>query len=246
MSSRFLLAALSIACCLAAGTAGAETFVVVESSATDVKVGAELADGASITVPDGERVVLVGSSGQVVALAGPFQGMPKSSGSGTPQNRVLDAVASLVATSGTTVGVSRATGSGWRAGATKTADDVFAIDAGDGGDTCLYDLSTARVTRDPSAGRGDTTITAMEGSAKAVVAWTGPAAYAPWPKEVPLADQASYLIEQAGRDAAAVATVHLLREEPAMTGIQRVVQLKESGCDAQARLLLAIVARESR
>jgi len=246
MSPKFLLAALSIACCLVAGAAGAETFVVVESSATDVTVGAELADGASITVPDGARVVLVGASGQVVALAGPFQGPPKSSGSGTPQNRVLDAVASLVATSGTTVGVSRAAGSSWRASATRTADDVFAIDAGDGGDTCLYDLSAARVARDPSAGSGDTTITAMEGSAKAVVDWTAPAAYAPWPREVPLADQASYLIEQAGRDAAAVATIHLLHEDPAMTGIQRVVQLKESGCDAQARLLLAIIARDSR
>jgi len=246
MSSRALRAVLSIVGCLAAGTAGAETFVVVESSATDVKVGAEVADGASITVPAGARVVLVGASGQVVALAGPFQGMPKAGGSGTPQNRVLDAVASLVATSGTTVGVSRATGSAWRADAVRTADDVFAIDAGDGGETCLYELSTARVTRDPSVGPGDTTITAMEGSAKAVVAWSGPAAYAPWPKEVPLADQASYLIEQAGRDAAAVATIHLLHEEPAMTGIQRVVQLKESGCDAQARLLLAIVARDSR
>jgi hypothetical protein len=246
MSSSFLLAALTAACCLVAAAAGAETFVVVESSAADVKVGAEIADGASITVPDGARVVLVGSSGQVVAFAGPFQGLPKSSGSGAPQNRVLDAVASLVATSGTTVGVSRAAGSTWRSGATKTADDVFAVDAGEGGDTCLYDSSTARVIRDPSAGSGEATITAMEGSAKAAVAWSGSMAYAPWPKEIPLADQASYLIEQAGRDAAAVATLHLLQDDPAMTGIQRVVQLKESGCDAQARLLLAIVARDSR
>ena len=245
MSSRFLLAALAAACCLVATAARAETFVVVESSATDVKVGAEVADGASITVPDGARVVLVGSSGQVVALAGPFQGAPKSSGSGAPQNRVLDAVASLVATSGTTVGVSRAAGSTWRAGVTRTADDVFAVDAGEGGDTCLYDVSAARVIRDPSAASGKTTITAMEGAAKAVVAWTGSGAYAPWPKEVPLADQASYVIEQAGRDAAAVATIHLLRVDPAMTGIERVVQLKESGCDAQARLLLTIVARDT-
>jgi len=108
MSSRFLLAALTMACCLVAAAAGAETLVVVESSATDVKVGAELADGATITVPDGARVVLVGASGQVVTLTGPFQGAPKTSGSGEPQSRVLDAVASLVATSGTTVGVSRA------------------------------------------------------------------------------------------------------------------------------------------
>ena len=246
MSLRLRLAALTIACCLVAAAAGAETLVVVESSATDVKVGAELADGATITVPDGARVVLVGASGQVVTLTGPFQGAPKTSGSGEQQSRVLDAVASLVVTSGTTVGVSRATGSGWRTGAAKTADDVFAIDASEGGDTCLYDASTARMIRDPSAGPGDVTITAMEGSAKAVFTWNRDMAYAPWPKDVPLADEASYLIEQAGRDAAAVAAVHLLHDDPAMTGIQRVVQLKESGCDAQARLLLAIIARNAR
>ena len=86
----------------------------------------------------------------------------------------------------------------------------------------------------------------MEGSAKAVFTWTRDMAYAPWPKDVPLADETSYLIEQAGRDATAVAAVHLLHDDPAMTGIQRVVQLKESGCDAQARLLLAIIARDAR
>jgi hypothetical protein len=31
-----------------------------------------------------------------------------------------------------------------------------------------------------------------------------------------------------------------------MTGIQRVAQIKERGCDAQARLLLAIIARTSK
>src|SRR5438477_580904 len=129
MSSRLLLAGLTIACCLVAAAAGAETLVVVESSATDVKVGAELADGATITVPEGARVVLVGASGQVVTLTGPFQGAPKTSGSGEQQSRVLAAVASLVATSGTTVGVSRATGSGWRTGAAKPAADVLAIGA---------------------------------------------------------------------------------------------------------------------
>ena len=94
-------------------------------------------------------------------------------------------------------------------------------------------------------GAGDVTITAMEGSAKAVFTWSRDMA-AHLAEEVPLADEASYLIEQAGRDAAAVAAVHLLRDDPAMTGIQRVVQLKETGCDAQARLLLAIIARDAK
>jgi hypothetical protein len=246
MTPRILLGVATVVLGLAAVAARAETFVVVESSAADVKVGAELADGAAITVPEQARVVLVSSSGQIVALSGPFQGVPKPDSSGKPQNRVFDAIASLVAKSGTTVGVSRATAPGWRADAAKVPDDVFAIDASDGGDTCLYDLSNARVTRDPSAGPGDTTITAMESAATATVAWTHGTTYAPWPKEVPLADEGSYVIEHAGRDAAAVATVHLLHADPTMTGLQRVAQIKESGCDAQARLLLAIIARTSK
>lgn len=230
---------------LAASAAGTEKFVVVESSAAEVKVGAEFVAGAVITLGDLARVVLVGSSGQIVTLSGPFRGLPKPDSSGTPQNRVFDAIASLVAKSGTTVGASRAAGPNWRADAAKTPDDVFAIDAIEGGDTCLYDLSRARLTRDSSARLGDATIRAMEGLATATVAWKPGVAYMPWPKQMPLTDEGSYLIEQAGQDAAVVATVHLLHAGPAMTGIQRVAQIAESGCDAQARLLLAILAKTS-
>lgn len=240
------LSAVTLILGLAAAAANAETFVVVESSAPDVKVGTELGDGAAITVADQGRVVLVGSSGQMVTLTGPFQGVPKAEASGATQSRVFTTIASLVAKSGTTVGVSRAAAPQWRADAVKTAEDVFAIDAGEGGDTCLYDLSKARVTRNPSGGSGDTTIMAMEGSATATVAWAPGAAYAPWPRGVPLADDASYVMEQAGQSVAAIATIHLLEAAPTMTGVERVAQIAERGCDAQARLLLAIVAKASK
>jgi len=246
MISKAWLGALALIICLAAMAADAETFVVVESSASDVKVGTEFGDGAEITVADQARVVLVGSSGQMVTLTGPFQGVPKGPSSATPQNRVYTAIASLVARSGTTVGVSRAAAPRWRADVARTPDDVFAIDASEGGDTCLYDPSKAQVTRDPSAGSGDTTITAMEGSATATVAWTAGFAYAPWPQGIPLTDEASYVIEQTGQSAAAIATIHLLKVDPTMTSVQRVAQIAERGCEAQARLLLAIIAKASK
>ena len=227
----------------AAFAADAEQFVVVESSAADVPIGKELSPGAPISVPDSARVVLVGSSGQVVTLTGPFQGVPKADAPGEPQSRVFEAIASLAARSGTTMGVSRAAGPNWRAAAARKPDDVFAVDATEGGDTCLYDLSKARLTRDPSAPPGETKIQAMESQAAATIAWKQGAAYMPWPRQVPLADGGSYLIEQAGQESAAVATVHLLRSDPAMTGVQRAALLAEKGCDAQARLLLAIIAR---
>jgi hypothetical protein len=41
-------------------------------------------------------------------------------------------------------------------------------------------------------------------------------------------------------------TIHLLRESPAASSVERVAQMADSGCKDQARLLLILVARTSK
>jgi hypothetical protein len=57
----------------------------------------------------------------------------------------------------------------WRADTIKAPHDVFAIDATDGGDSCLDDLGTAMLTRNPSAPAGP-----FPASAPARWAWATP------------------------------------------------------------------------
>lgn len=234
---------------IASSAARAEDFIVIDSSAPDVPVGSALASGAAIAVPDKDRVVLVGASGRVVTLSGPFQGVPASAAAGPANNQVFAAVKSLVGgdrKDSSSVGVARAADVKWRADITKTLTDVTAIDASDGGEACLYDPAKAELIRKPWGGPGTVTLHALEGGASAPVQWPHSAAPLPWPATMPLADGHSYAIELQGQPVIVVTTIHLLRPDPGASDIDRVAQMAEKGCTDQARLLLSLVAQTSK
>jgi hypothetical protein len=249
MTQRWQLGALSFGLMmLASATVRAEDFVVVESSAPTLAAGAQVASGASVTVPDKARVVLLAASGQIVTLTGPYQGVPAAGGGGG-DSRLLTAVASLVHSNqqeSGSVGAVRAADVQWRADTIKAPHDVFAINASDGGDSCLDDLGTAMLTRNPSAPAGIVTIHAMDGDAKATVTWPAATARVPWPAALKLADGASYVIEPPDQASAAVATIHLLPPGAPKGDIERVTQLVEIGCTDQAKLLLGVLVKAAK
>ena len=229
--------------------AQAEDFVVVESSVPALAAGASVASGSALTIPDKGRVVLLAASGQIVTLTGPFQGVPAAAAGGAGDSRLLTAVASLVHANqqeSGSVGAVRAADVPWRADTIKAPHDVLAIDATDGGDACLDDLGNAILTRKPSAAAGSVTIHAMDGDATATVAWPAAAVRVPWPAALKLVDGASYVMEGAGQESAAIATIHLLPPGAPKSDIQRVTQLAEIGCTDQAKLLLGAIVKAAK
>jgi hypothetical protein len=227
---------------LFAFAARAEDYVVIESSAPAIKVGTELSATNDLDVPASARVVLLRADGKIVTVNGPAQGIPAATPAGAADNMAFVAIRSLVRlpTQGAQVGAVRAADPDWRTAQSKTVRDILAIDTTEGGDTCLYDLAAAELIRNP-AGKGTVTILSTAGAASATLVWPAGDARMPWPKDVPLADGASYLIQEDGHSGAAMTTVHVLSGGQARADMQRIAQLAEHGCTSQARLWLRMI-----
>ena len=238
---------LTVTLLLAGGLAArAEDYVVVESSAADIKTGATIAAGTNLTIPDKARVVLMSSSGQTVALNGPFKGPPPAA-NGSGDSSAFKAVVAMLGSGDErqVPGAVRAADVAWRNDSTKSLKDVVAINATDGGDVCLYDPAAAQVTHNP-AKAGAMVIHATDGDTTATVTWPAQTSVLPWPKQLKLEDGSTFLIEQPDQSEAALATVHLLPADKAKTDVERVAQMAEAGCKDQARLLLAVMAKTAK
>ena len=226
--------------------ARAEDYVVVESSAAEIKTGSMIATGTTLTIPDKARVVLMSGSGKTVALNGPFKGAPPA-GDGSGDSSALRAVVAMLGSDDQrqTPGAVRAADVAWRNDVVKTFKDVVAVDATDGGDVCLYDPAAAQVTHNP-AKPGTMIIHATDGDVAATLTWPAATALMPWPKQLKIEDGTTFLIEQPDQSEAALATIHLLSADKAKSDIERVAQMAEAGCKDQAHLLLAVIAKTAK
>jgi hypothetical protein len=81
---------------LAAGSAAAQSLVVVEARGVDLKVGSRIEGARPITLPAGGKLVVVRSDGQVISLRGPHNGPLKIQAA--PQDGANRALAALVNT----------------------------------------------------------------------------------------------------------------------------------------------------
>jgi hypothetical protein len=228
--------------------AAAEDFVVIESTTPQLAVGSMIAGGQAIALPANSRAVLAGDTGRTVSLAGPFSGpVAQGSAAGAGNGQLLTALAGLVRkkeADTSAVGAVRAADVAWRQEAATSLADVVAIDTGDGGEVCLYDPAKAELIRGPGETASRVNILNATSGAAATLDWGG-ARRLPWPQELPLEDGESYVFEQPGKPTAAVATVHVLPNE-VPNDIARIAQLADVGCDGQARLLLAVVAKMAK
>jgi hypothetical protein len=248
--ARCLAAVAALILAAASSPALAEDYVVIESSVPSIAVGATLSSDAKLEIAAKGRVVLITSTGRVVTLAGPFQGPPPASaGSGAPQPGQSDILKVLPALFNqkdqrTPLGAVRAIEATWRSDALKTQADAMAVDASDGGDTCLYDPSHAEVMHDPRS-PGVMTVQSMSSGAQATLTWGKQALRQPWPSSLPLEDGDMLSFEQKGAGQAALATIHLLPPAPAASDVERALQMARAGCEDQARALLAVIAKSA-
>ncbi len=232
-------AALAILC----APAWAQDYVVINSSVPAVAKGTTLAKDGKLDVPAEGRVVLITAAGQVITVKGPFSGPPPAAaGPGVPGNDAAKALSSLFNKQQTEVGVARAIESHWRDDAVTTPADVFAIDASDGGDTCLPDASHAMVMHDPAAD-GAMTVKSLTGAGEAKLTWAKGAVRQAWPASFPLADGDMVSFELSGQDVAAIATIHIVPAQGGAGDVARAIQLAQTGCEDQARLLLGVIAK---
>ncbi len=233
--------------------AQAEEFAVISSSVAAVPAGTTVSSGAKLDIPDKGRIVLVAANGQVMALKGPYHGPPTASGHGSGQDEgdVVTIFSALVGngdqrqTAGVVRGVLHPGEANWRQRAVSAPDDALAINATDGGDVCLYDPSRAMLVHDP-AHAGTMSIEAMNGGTKVAVDWPAGTQRLPWPKAMPIADGDMFLFQQAGDNAVAVATVHVLPPSGADSEVARAMQVAKAGCREQAKLLVALIAKSAK
>jgi hypothetical protein len=240
---------LALACVLAVllcAPARAQDYVVIDSSLPALAKGATLAKDAKLDVPAQNRVVLITDSGQMVTITGPFSGPPPAaSGTGVAGSDATKVLASLLNHQQTEVGMARAIESHWRDAAVTTRTDVYAIDASDGGDTCLPGAAHVEVMHDPATA-GAMAVKSLTGDAAAKLTWDKGAVRQAWPASFPLSDGDMVSFELSGQDVAAIATIHILPAQGAADDVARAVELAKAGCDDQARLLLGVIAKGAK
>lgn len=254
---RHSAAALAIFLGFAVVPAWADDFAVIDSSVPALPAGATVSSGTTLDVPAKDHVVLVASSGAVVTIKGPYHGLPKGPGAARPGatgSDVVTILAALVANNGErqTAGVARGVvrpGAGadthWRRTAATTPAAILTIDASDGGDACIENADGAALVHNPALS-GEMSIQAMDGSGAAKVVWPANTLSAPWPKTLSIIDGNNYLFQQAGENAVAVATIHVLPRVAGAGPVARALAVAKAGCRVQARLLVALIAKAAQ
>ena len=229
------------------GAALAEDLIVIDvSNAPGLAEGTVVPDGKSVELPAGAKAILIGASGKTVPLTGPYSGVPSSTGKA--DSRLVTALTSLVQPKGAEthqVGAVRAIP--WRAPQIVASSDVFMLDGSQSGQQCLLQ-SNAKVSLffDPAKKTADTltVLSAESGTAETLNMVDGKAGVA-WPKNIPLEEGNTYLVEMPGQKAVNQFTVKVLAQA-AENDVQRAVQLLDAGCVDQAKLMIEVVKKAAR
>ncbi len=220
---------------LVAGSAFAAQLVVIGVSGSDLKPGDVVDGDAELTLPDGAKLTLIGEDGTPVQLAGPYKGVPGGgSGSASGGGNVVGALAQLFSTGGTTdtsLGVTRAGGSGDAA-----VPSAYAIPVDASGDFCVLGGSPTFLWRVDANEAAPVVLRAADGT------WQGRQQFAAGQDRLPLPPNFPGASEQAFKltFGAQVSDI-VLHKAPAglnNSGL-RAAWLARSGCDLQARALLA-------
>jgi len=245
MSPRWMVMAL-----LCWGTpALAEDLVVIDASnAPGFPEGTVIADGKSVELPAGAKVILIGASGKTVPLTGPYKGVP-SSGTGKADSRMVIALTSLVQprqAETNIVGAVRAIN--WRTASVKSAGDVYVLDGSLSEQQCLTaaNLKQASFVFDPERKKPSdalTLLSAESGSAETLSPF-GKSGIA-WPKNIPLEDGYTYLVEVPGQSTVFQFGLKVIAK-PAENDVQRAMQLLEAGCTVQAKLMIEVVKKAAQ
>jgi hypothetical protein len=213
--------------------------IVVASTTIGMGPGHVIADGATVSVPEGASLTLLDQSGKTVVIAGPFDGAPTASAKQGGDNALVSALASLINRNEKTtsaLGASRSL----TAGGDIADRPVSAVDIAIGGTYCLTP-GAARLFRHDSGGAARITLRDSRSAQSVGVRFAAGQTAAPWPAALALEHGREYVVQSDDQIAGVrftVKRIDVLPQAPALAA----KALAEMECDTQAQILLRQIA----
>lgn len=209
-----------------AGAAEAGELVVTKSTVPGLDPGTIIDGADKLSLKAGHRLSLIAPTGKVINLVGPYQGIPDASTGGPREEKLVTTIATLMTGHGRDASQLGAT----RNAAERRGRQVWAVEVGASGAQCIQ-KGQAPVLWQPGAAQPRPVELAKTGGERVRIAWPKGEAMAPWPKKVPVADGATYLLGGVS------VTLHIVTASPGNPA-ELAAALTEKGCDAQALAVL--------
>jgi len=232
MTSRMAVAALLALFGLASGAARATEFVVVDSEGLDLRPGQSVDGAKSLSLEDGQAVTLLSAGGQIVKLAGPYNGMPDSGMKRADSPDMQQAMAALISerkARTSEVGIVR--------GKVVTLPDPWVVDVTNPGTSCIEAGKPVVLWRSAPLDETSIIFAPKDQSWTIKGKWPAAADRITLPATMPLRDQTDYVVALGER--LEPVTVRLI---PATVNndVMRASYMIEVGCDNQVNALVAI------
>lgn len=234
MHSRFRVSLL-LAALFTSGPARAD-FVVLQSESGDFTVGQLLAEGEPLSLLENESLVLLSDDGNVVELAGPYDGAPAGSSGKDVDVRhalshLIDRADTLYATLGSTRGINATN-------ATSPDRDVWLLDPFLTGHQCALNDRAPRFWRPGTEEALELVVQRPGHTGDGVLAFETGQPIADWPEAIPLVNGELYVIRRRGYLDNAMIRLIVLDAGLGENTATAVAWLAISGCSQQARNLL--------
>ena len=221
---------------LVQGAPASADYVVLQSESELFGIGALLADDTELRLEDGERVVLLSESGEVVEVKGPYEGLPE--GNTAPDIDVRDALTNLIenadelhASLGSTRSADLNAGSGNR--------DPWQLDAFRSGRQCVVADRAIELWREATKDAITLEMQRPGVDGSADISWAVGVAEAPWPDSVPVTNDSLYVLRRPGWTEAALIHVMVLDRDIVRHIQAAIAWLAAHGCGPQAELLMS-------
>jgi len=216
-------------------SADAAELLILKSTESSLPEGGIIDSAATLSIPAGAKLTLVGEAGSKITLEGPYSGVPAASEPAAEDglgSRMLMALSRLIVGTPPDPTALGAT----RGGAVAVADDVWPINVSLSGDHCL------RTDLPPTFWRAATDNAATLAVKRLRQSWVKtdwPAGRASlgWPGGVDLIDDATYLVRHGSGITVTKVIVHLMPGD-LPSDFHRAAWMAEHGCLRQARSLM--------
>ena len=226
-----LIAALTVLLLGSTASGRAADLVVVESRGVALKAGQAVDGTKPLSLKDGQQVVLIAPTGQMIKLHGPWDKPPIGEGAAANPD-VGDALKALLTQSlakSEKVGVVR--------GGTDQVvpPDPWLVDVTHVGIRCVPANQHIVFWRPGGGAAAPLSIQPYDRSWRARTEWPAGADRLPMPPSLPLTNRATYVVDLNGK-AASITIVAV--PAAASNDAMRAAWMLEEGCDGQARALL--------
>ena len=228
------VATIGLVCLLlgsAWGEAGAEQLVVVEARGLSLQPGQTIDGGKPFSLAEGQRIVLVSSTGRIITLRGPAE----QAALGNDTSNKADVAGALNALITQNMQRTQKAGVVRGGGAQLVPPEPWLIDASRAGTRCLPLGAPITLWR-PEATTAETiTVSPMDRSWRTRVEWSAGTDRITLPGMVPVPTRATFVVKSGGKDIG----LTLVGIPAAVdTDAMRAAWMSESGCDGQAMALV--------